>query len=172
MFSLVTNDEKLHIYIECKLCVSPWHACVPIGPCPNSLLPTSAILYDRNCYDRNCFPTVILSQRLKFSVSFAVTYHKVHCVLNPSDHLYRNFVKLINIFVFYYRHFEPVHSHPNATGSIYRKKFHDIIHGSVPCFVFLFSGIHYNKFLQHDTMFVWYFPVPSNDTMKTFHDAT
>ena len=33
--ALVTNEEKLHIYIE-----SP-------GPCPNSQSPTSAILYDR-----------------------------------------------------------------------------------------------------------------------------
>ena len=59
VFSLVTNDDKWQIYIECKLCVSTWHARVTIGPCPNPPSPTSAILYDRNCYDRNCFPTVI-----------------------------------------------------------------------------------------------------------------
>ena len=61
VFSLVTNDDKWQIYIECKLCVSTWHARVTIGPCPNPPSPTSAILYDRNCYDRNCFPTVILT---------------------------------------------------------------------------------------------------------------
>ena len=60
MFSLVTNEEKLHIYIECILCVSAWNASVTIGSCPNSPSPTSAILYDRNCYDCNCFPTVIV----------------------------------------------------------------------------------------------------------------
>ena len=60
VFSLVTNDDKWQIYIECKLCVSTWHARVIIGPCPNPPSPTSAILYDRNCYDRNCFPTVTM----------------------------------------------------------------------------------------------------------------
>ena len=53
VFSLVTHDDKWQIYIECKLCVSTWHARVTIGPCPNPPSPTSAILYDRNC-----FPTV------------------------------------------------------------------------------------------------------------------
>ena len=61
VFSLVTNDDKWQIYIECKLCVSTWHARVTIGPCPNPPSPTSAILYDRNYYDRNCFPSVVMS---------------------------------------------------------------------------------------------------------------
>ena len=58
VFCLVTNNEKLHIYIVCKLYVSLWHANITTRPGPNSLSPTSAILYDRNCYDRNCFPTM------------------------------------------------------------------------------------------------------------------
>ena len=29
---------------------------VTIGPCPNSLSPTSTNLYNHNCYDHNCFP--------------------------------------------------------------------------------------------------------------------
>ena len=61
VFCLVPNDDKLHIYNECKLCVYPWRPTVTIEPCPNSPSPTCAILYDRNCYDRNCFPTVVLT---------------------------------------------------------------------------------------------------------------
>ena len=54
------EQRKIHIYIECILCVSLWHASVTIRPCTNSPSPTSAILYDRNYYDPNCFPTVEL----------------------------------------------------------------------------------------------------------------
>ena len=57
---LVTNDDKLQIYIVCKVYASLWHVSITIRPGPNSPSPTSAILYDRNCYDRNCFPTVML----------------------------------------------------------------------------------------------------------------
>ena len=60
VFCLVTDDDKSHIYIVCKLYVPPWHASITIRPGPNSPSPTSAILYDRNCYDRNCFPTVTM----------------------------------------------------------------------------------------------------------------
>ena len=62
VFCLVTNNDQLHIYIVCKLYVSPWHASITMRPGPNSLSPTSAILYDRNCYDRNCFPIVQMSK--------------------------------------------------------------------------------------------------------------
>ena len=31
---------------------------VTIGPCPNSLSPTSTNLYNHNCYDHKCFPKV------------------------------------------------------------------------------------------------------------------
>ena len=61
VFCLVTNDDKLRIYIVYKLYVSLWHASITIRPGPNPHSPTSAILYDRNCYDRNCFPTVPIS---------------------------------------------------------------------------------------------------------------
>ena len=60
VFCLVTNKDKLHIYIVCKLYMALWRASITIRPGPNSRSPTSAILYDRNWYDRNCFPTVYL----------------------------------------------------------------------------------------------------------------
>ena len=62
IFFLVTDDDKSHIYIVCKLYVPSWHVSITIRPGPNSPSPTSAILYDRNCYDRNCFPTVDLKR--------------------------------------------------------------------------------------------------------------
>ena len=62
---MATNDDKLHLYIVCKLYVFLWHASITIRPGPNSPSPTSAILYDRSCYDRNCFPPVTVSS-LKF----------------------------------------------------------------------------------------------------------
>ena len=58
IFFLVTDDDKSHIDIVCKLYVPPWHASITIRPRLNPPSSTSAILYDRNCYDRNCFPTV------------------------------------------------------------------------------------------------------------------
>ena len=90
---LVTNDDKLHIYIVCKLYVSPWHASITIRPGPNSYSPTSAILYDRNCYDRNCFPTVsITNQPTKPKVPYVapvnvVTYHKMYHIYSKLLHL-------------------------------------------------------------------------------------
>ena len=50
VFSLVTNDDKWQIYIECKLCVSTWHARVTIGPCPNPPSPTSVRLQNLPWY--------------------------------------------------------------------------------------------------------------------------
>ena len=99
VFCLVTNNDKLHIYIVCKLYASLWHVSITIRPGPNSPSPTSAILYNRNFYDRYCFPTVRITDNPFIWNRSPFVYRKnilyiikkvllIYILHPPSNHLY------------------------------------------------------------------------------------
>ena len=105
VFCLVTNGDKLHIYIVCKLYVSPWHASKLSQSDPARIhlrrRPPSCMIV-KFCHDRNCFPTVYKAIADAFvtivtSSRIGNSYDQAHFTTNQNGGRRRRLVQISRI---------------------------------------------------------------------------